>query len=126
MLLRFCPYAEIPKQPWNPMLASVNPVTSVVPKIQPAQPENLEAQVSGSKSEVWPYGLFPAGRMGKKVRVPCVYNSPPWGIRQLTINELATLWDVPMLLQEKLEELHKILVGSIFVISAGENFAPNQ
>ena len=40
-----------------------------------------------------------------KVRVSSVYNSPPWGICQLTINELAVLWDVPMLLQEKLEEI---------------------
>ena len=39
------------------------------------------------------------------MRVPCVYNYPPWGILQLTINELARLWDVPLLLQEKLEEL---------------------
>ena len=43
----------------------------------------------------------------KRVRVPCVYNSPPWGIRKLTINELTTLWYVPLLLQEKLEELDK-------------------
>ena len=49
------------------------------------------------------------------------------GIRQLTINELATLWYVPLFLQEKLEELDKkILVGSIFVIGAGEEGAPSQ
>ena len=104
MLLQPSPYKEIQKQPWNHMLASVNPVTSEVSKIQPAQPDNPEDQVYGSKAEVWPYGLFPEGYMGKRVQVPCVYNSPPWGIRQLTINDLDTLWDVPMLLQEKLEE----------------------
>ena len=27
MLLQSCPYAKIPKQRWNPILASVNPVT---------------------------------------------------------------------------------------------------
>ena len=59
------------------------------------------------KAEVWPYELFPAGHMGTKVRLPLVYNSPPWGIRQLTISELATLWNVPLLLQEKLEEFDK-------------------
>ena len=101
MLIRPFPYVEIPKQPWNPMLASVNPVTSAVTKIQPAQPDNTEARVYVSKYEVWPYGLLPEGR------VPCVYNYPPWIIRQLTINDLATLWDVPLLLQEKLEELYK-------------------
>ena len=56
------------------MLASVNPVTSAVPKIQPEQPDNPEARVYGSRDEVWPYGLFPAGHMGKGVRVPFVYN----------------------------------------------------
>ena len=105
MLIRPFPYADIPKQHWNHMLASMKPVTSAVPKIQLAQSDNTEARVYGSKSEVWPYGLFPAGCMGVMVRLPCVYNSPPWVIIQLTINELANLWDFPLLLQEKLEEL---------------------
>ena len=56
------------------MLASVNLVTSAVPKIQPAQPDNPEARVYVSMAKVWPYGLFPAGHMGKRVRLPCVYN----------------------------------------------------
>ena len=77
MLLHPFPYAEIPKQPWNPMLDSVNPVTSAVPKSQPVQPDNPEARVYGSKSEVWSYGLFPSGHMGKMVRVTRVYNYPP-------------------------------------------------
>ena len=63
ILLHPSPYSEIPKQPWNPMLASVNPLTSAVPKIQPAQPDNPEARVYGSKAKVWPYGLFPAVHM---------------------------------------------------------------
>ena len=107
MLLHPSPYAEIPKQPWNPMLDSVNLVTSEFPKGQQTQPDNSEARVYGSKSKVWPYGLFPEVNMGERVQVTSVYNSPPWGIRQLTINDLATLWDVPLLLQEKLEELDK-------------------
>ena len=52
MILHPSPYTEIPKQPWNPMLDSVNPVTSAVIKSQPAQPDNLEAQVYESKAEV--------------------------------------------------------------------------
>ena len=84
------------------MLDSVNTVTSAFPKSQLFQPENPEARVYVSKAEVWPYGLFPAGHMVQKVQVPCFYNYPPWGIQQLTINELANLWDVPLLLQEKL------------------------
>ena len=55
---------EISKQPWDHILASVNPVTSAVPKIQPAQPYNPEARVYGSMAKVWTYGLFPAGHMG--------------------------------------------------------------
>ena len=54
------------------------------------------------------------------MRVRCVYDCLPWGIRPLTINELAALWGVPLSLQEKLEELDKkILVGSIFVVGYG-------
>ena len=101
MLLHPSPYIDILNKPWNTMLDSVNPVTSAVPKSRPAQPDNPEARVYVSNPEVWPYGLLPAGHMGKRVRVPCVYKSPPWVIRQLTINELSTLWDVPMFLQEK-------------------------
>ena len=86
-----CPYADIPKKTWNTKLASVNPVNSEVKKSQPAQPEKPKARVYGSTAEVWPYGLLPAGHMGEKVQVPCVYNYPPLGIRQLTINDLSTL-----------------------------------
>ena len=71
---------EISNQPWDHILDSVNPVTYAVPKSQPAQPDNTQALVYGSMAEVWPYGLLPAGHMRKRVRVPCVYNSPPWGI----------------------------------------------
>ena len=105
MILHPSPYAEVPKQPWNPMLASVNLVNSSVTMSQLAQPEYPEAWMYGLNPDVWPYGLFPAGRMSAKVWVSCVYNSPLWGIRQLTINNVSTLWDVPLLLQDKLEEL---------------------
>ena len=54
MLLHPSLYEEIPKQPWNPMSASVNPVTSAVPKSQPSQPDNPEARLYGSKAEVCP------------------------------------------------------------------------
>ena len=80
MVLLPSPYAEIPKQSCNNMLASVNPVDSAVPKSQPKKLDNPEARVYGSKTELWPYGLLPVGHMGKRVRVSCVYNYPPWGI----------------------------------------------
>ena len=77
MLLHPSPYAEIPKQPWDLMLDSVIPVASVVPKSQSAQPDNPESRVYESKANMWSYGLFPTGHMMKRVRVTCVYNSPP-------------------------------------------------
>ena len=101
MLLHPSTYSDIPKQPWNHMLDSMNPVTSAVLNIQPAQPDNSGARVYVSNSEVWKYGLLSAGKMGKRVRVHCVYNTPQWGIQKITINDMDTLWDVPMLLQEK-------------------------
>ena len=45
MLLHPSPYIDIPKQPWNPMLGSVNPVNTEVQNIQQAQPDNPESQV---------------------------------------------------------------------------------
>ena len=85
----------------------MNTVSSAVTRIQPAQPEKVDDQVYGLKSNVWPYGLLPAGNMSTRVQVYFVYNSPRWGIYQLTINELAPLWDIPLLLQEMLEEIDK-------------------
>ena len=108
MLLHPDPYAEVPKKPWNPMLACANPVNSASKMDQPEQPEAPEPWFYGKKFEVWTYVLFTDEEMSAKVRVPCVYNSPPWGIIQHTINDLATLWDVPILLQEKLDELDLI------------------
>ena len=108
MILFPRPFAEVPNQPCNPMLASANPVNSAAKMDQLAQPEAQEARSYGKKFEVWTYGLFHVGQMSAKVRVSCVYNYPPWGIHQITTNELATLWDIPLLFQDKLEELDKI------------------
>ena len=85
------------------MLASLDPVNSADKMDQQAQPEAPEAWVYGTEFDVCPYGLFTDGKMSAKVRVSCVYNYHPWVIIQLTITELATIWDVPMLLQENLE-----------------------
>ena len=117
ILLHLDTYAEVPKKPWNPTLDSLNPVNSEVKMSQPAQPEEPEARVYGSKFDVWPYILFPAVKMTAKVRVSCVYNYLTWGIRQLTINYMAMLWDVPMLLQEKLEEIDQKSLSVQFLSS---------
>ena len=77
---------------------------------QPAQLEAPEAWLYGSRFEVWPHGLFTTEQMSAEVQVSCVYNYPPWFIRQLTINDLANLWNVPLLLQYKLEELDQIYI----------------
>ena len=79
------------------------------------------------KFEVWPYGLLPVVQTSAKMQVYCVYNSPPWGICQLTINYLAMLWYVSILMKDKLEELDKksLLVqffssvpGKIFLLAS--------
>ena len=110
MLLHPGTYAEVPNQPCNPTLSIVNPFNSASKIDQLAQTEAPENQMYGTKLEVWIYSLFPAGKMSAKVRVSCVYNYLPWGIHQLTINELYTLWDVPLLMQEKLEELDQFSI----------------
>ena len=48
------------------------------------------------------YGLYTSGQMSAKAGVYCVYNSPPWSIPQLTMNDMTTLWVVSMFLQENL------------------------
>ena len=50
-------YSEIPKQPWNHMLDSVNTVNLAATISQPAQPQEPEARVYGPKSKVWTYEL---------------------------------------------------------------------
>ena len=65
ILIHPSPYAEILREPWNPILASVNPVTSAVIKSQRAQPDNPEARVYISKAKVFPYELFPTGNIEK-------------------------------------------------------------
>ena len=100
-------YTEVPNQLWNPMLASINPFNLEIKMDQPAQPEVPEDWVYGMKSKVWPYGLVPFGKISAKVWVSCDYTSPPWVVHHITINELATLCDVPLFLQDKLEELYQ-------------------
>jgi hypothetical protein len=91
------------KQPWIPLQAALHPVTSARPADKPQVPTVRDARVYHDGSEVLPFGLFPASRPASLVRVPCVFNTPvKWGVRQLTQEEAATLWDVPLLLQERL------------------------
>ena len=62
-----------------------------------------EARVWKDGTKILPFGLFPASCPASLVRVPCVFNTPvKWGVHQLTQEEAATLWDVPLLLQERL------------------------
>ena len=61
------------------------------------------------------------------MQVSCVYNSLQWDIHQLTINGMDTLWDVPLLLQEKLEELDKKHLLFQFLSSVpGKNITPSN
>ena len=57
------------------------------------------------------------------MRVSCVYNSPPWVVCQLTMNELATLLFVTLLMNEKLKELdQKSLLVQLISLVPGETF----
>ena len=47
MLIHPYPYAEMPKQPWNTILAGVNPFTSKGSMRQPKLPDNPEGKVYG-------------------------------------------------------------------------------
>ena len=115
MILHPSPYVEIPNKPRKPMLDGTNTVNSAATMSQRAQPQEPEARVYESKSEVWTYDLLTAGKMSTKARLSCVYISLPRDICQLTINQLATLWYVRLLLQEKLEELdQKYLLVQFF------------
>ena len=114
MILNLSPYAEIPKQPWNPMLASVNPVYSEVTKSQPAQPEKPDDWVYGLKAAVWPYGLLFAGHMVTKVQVPCVYKYPPWSFDKLPSMSWLHYGIYLCFCRKSWRNLIKILVGSIF------------
>ena len=91
------------KQPWIPLQAALQPVTSAPPAAQPQAPVAREARVYQDGSEVLSFGLFTASRPTSLVRIPCIFNTPvKWGARQLTQEEAATFWNVPILLQERL------------------------
>lgn len=48
-----------------------------------------------------PRGLAPAsGLTSVKVLVPCVFSASRWGVRRFTVTECASLFDVPILVQE--------------------------
>ena len=66
MIIQPSPYEDIPNQTWNPMLASVNPVSSAVPKIKLAQPDNTEDWVGWlfGNSEVTGFTLSNIGFQG--------------------------------------------------------------
>ena len=70
------------------------------------------------KSNFWPYGLFTSGQISAKVQASRVYNFLTWVIILLTINDLDNLWYVPLLLQEKLEEIDQttLLVNFLLLV----------
>ena len=96
------PYPPLPSQPWTPMEASVNSVTSATPALPPSVSGTQSPAVSWSGLEIMPFGLFPSSHKSARVRVRCVFNVPSkWGSRSLTVPELSALWDVPILLQDR-------------------------
>ena len=88
-------------QPWIPLQAALNPVMLVPPAPEPLDPLEHAHQVHRHGLEVFPFFLFLATSLTAQVQVPCVFNTPvKWGLRQLTQQEEATLWDVLLFLQE--------------------------
>ena len=51
------------KQPWIPLQAALQTVTSAPPAAAPQAPEAREAQVYQDGSDILPFGLFPASRL---------------------------------------------------------------
>ena len=83
------------------MESAIDAVTSAPPAPAPRMTAMTTPSVKWSGREVWPCGLFPVEHKSTLVRVRCVFNvTTRWGTRALTPFELATLWDVPILLQE--------------------------
>ena len=95
----------LPTQGWSSLDGCVDPVTSArdVPEERPppASPQQREGRLVWKGGDLLPWGLFPSDRREVMVRVRCVYNKPSgWGRRRLTVEELAALWDVPILWRE--------------------------
>ena len=91
----------LPVQPWTPLESAIDAVTSAPAAPAPHMTVMTTPSVKWSGREVWPCGLFPVEHKSTLVRVRCVFNvTTRWGTRALTPFELATLWDVPILLQD--------------------------
>lgn len=90
----------LPSQPWVPVEAAIDSRIGAKAAAPLPRPVQRSAEVVWEGDHVSPYGLFPADSVGAVVRVPCVFLPDGWGSRALRPAELATLWDVPLLLQE--------------------------
>lgn len=62
---------------------------------------------AGGHAAVGSWGLFPSGSSSERVLVPSPFSPSGWGLRILSARELATLHDVPILVQDRFEQLGK-------------------
>jgi len=96
-------FPPLPCQPWIPIDAFINSVNTARPELEP-DVVSRDAVINEG-TQLMPYWLFPAIDPLISVWVHCEYNSPiKWGIRPLLPTELSTMWDVPIVLQEWLQE----------------------
>jgi len=64
------------------------------------------------------WGLFPASDLSALVLVPASGSHWGWGIRCLSVLELAALWDVPILVLDSLSDLSDVNIFKGFWASA--------
>jgi len=70
----------------------------------------------GGVVQAW--GLFPASDLSASVLVSASGSPPGWGIRCLSVLELAALWDVPILVSDLLSDLSDVNIFKGFWASA--------
>ena len=93
---------DFDKLPWSAIDRSLAPRerARALPAA-PSIPSNILPRVYASSDWcVSSWGLFPAGDWRRSVVVPSLFSPSGWGTRRLNPQELASLHDVPILLQD--------------------------
>ena len=118
-------------QPWFPIRACVNNRVASTPVPAVDAPVDLPPVDSVVRSGgfrrspkaspggvVQAWGLFPASVLSALVLVSASGSPSGWGIRCLSVLELAALWDVPILVSDSLSDLSDVNIFKGFWASA--------
>ncbi|KAL7468881.1 hypothetical protein ACHAXS_009127 [Conticribra weissflogii] len=95
--------ASLPRMasfPWAPVDAVVDSTLWATPAPTPLLAVVDTPSVAMHGSSLNPLGLFPSDQLAISVCTRCVFHPSRWGIRALALKELASLWDVPLSVQE--------------------------